>query len=169
MTDGNSCLLSDKSGNKYLSLKNFHEKFFGWCFIGKAVIFYYWPINRRWPLKGGLKKGEESSCYVGSWKYRRLSLNGHLYIRQTLDISPRWTVGASPKGVLLERVDCCHLTINPEAKGVSIWTPLYISTSFYGYVKLLKATWKGTKSKEEFVVTPSQDLPRRRPHANQLC
>ena len=46
------------------------------------------------------------------------------------------------------------------------------SARFYGYLKLLKATRKGKKSKEGFVVTPGNrtpKLPHRRPRTNQLC
>ena len=72
-------------GNKFLKKipwKVFRSTFF----IGRAVLFwdfYYWPINRRWQLNKGFKKGEESSCFVGSWKYSRLSLYGHVSVRQT--------------------------------------------------------------------------------------
>ena len=46
----------------------------------------------------------------------------------------------------------------------SFYPPLSISTLLYGYLKLLKATRKGKKSKEGFELTPgtrSQDLPHR--------
>ena len=52
-----------------------------------------------------------------------------------------------------------HLTNKPEADGalISPKTPPplpFISAPFYGYFKLHKATQKGQKSKEGFVVTP---------------
>ena len=59
-----------------------------------------------------------------------------------------------------------HLTNKPVAINARILPPsLSISAPFYGYLKLLKATRKGRKSKEGFVVTPgnrARDLPHRR-------
>ena len=65
-----------------------------------------------------------------------------------------------------------HLTNNTEADGALILPPLSISAPFNGYLKLLKGTRKGKKSKEGFEVTlrnrTPRDPPHRRPHTNQL-
>ena len=59
-----------------------------------------------------------------------------------------------------------HLTNKPVAINARILPPsLSISAPFYGYLKLLKATRKGRKSKEGFVVTSgnrTRDIPHRR-------
>ena len=56
-----------------------------------------------------------------------------------------------------------HLTNKPKAINARILSPsLSISVPFYGYLKLLKATRKGRKSKEGFVITHgnrTRDLP----------
>ena len=70
-----------------------------------------------------------------------------------------------------------HLTNKHEANGVLILPPppppLSISTPFYGYLKLLKATrTPGKKFKEGFEVTPGNRIrepQHRRLHNNQLC
>ena len=45
---------------------------------------------------------------------------------------------------------------------------LSISAPFYGYLKLLKATQKGKKSKQRFEVTPRNCI-RKLPRTNPLC
>ena len=48
----------------------------------------------------------------------------------------------------------CHFTNKPEADSMLILPPLSISALFNEYLKLLKATGKGKKSKEGLGVTP---------------
>ena len=67
-----------------------------------------------------------------------------------------------------------YLTVNqPEADGALIPSPPLPPSlhQCYGYLKLLKATQKGEKSKEGFEFTPgnhTRDLPHRRPRTNEL-
>ena len=50
MTDGNSCLLSDNSGKKFL--KNFHEKFLGQDFL-LAEQYYFETFITGLLIEGG--------------------------------------------------------------------------------------------------------------------
>ena len=64
-------------------------------------------------------------------------------------------------------------TDRAKASGALILPPspplsLSISAPFYGYLKLLKATQKGKKSKQRFEVTPRNCI-RKLPRTNPLC
>ena len=64
-------------------------------------------------------------------------------------------------------------TDRAKASGALILPPspplsLSISAPFYGYLKLLKATQKGKKSKQRFQVTPRNCI-RKLPRTNPLC
>ena len=50
----------------------------------------------------------------------------------------------------------------------SYYPPLSISALFYGFLKLLKATQKGKKSKEGFVLTPGNELRTSRAEGSEL-